>query len=225
MYLLEEAKEEKELCGILLRINSPGGSATASEIIWHKIKQVARSKLIVAVMGDIAASGGYYISSAATRIIASPLTITGSIGVISGKVSIGGLLSKLNINIETIKSSENANMMSIFTSFTDRQRELLKQANEEFYRLFIKRVAEGRNLTEDEVEQASNGRIWIAADALKYKLIDEIGGLKEAINFIKRENKIPEKQSLKIYQLVMEKPIWEKLKLRSVAWGKMVQKL
>lgn len=220
--LLAEAKEDKQLCGVLLRINSPGGTAIASEIIWHKIRQVASRKPVVAVMGDIAASGGYYISSAATRIIASPLTITGSIGVISGKVSIGGLLSKLNINIETIKVSENANMMSIFSPFTERQRELLKSANEEFYRLFIKRVAEGRNITEEEVELASNGRIWVAADALRYKLIDEIGGLREAIEFLRKKNKIPEEQSLRIYQLAVEKPIWEKLKLRSVALSKMI---
>ncbi len=211
--LLDRCEEEKELRGVIIRINSPGGSATASEILWHKIKHLTNEKPIVALMGDIAASGGYYIASAANKIIASPLTITGSIGVITGKLNIEELLSKLNINIETIKLSSNADIMSLFTHLTEEQRLTLRKINDEFYRIFIKRVAEGRNLSEKEIEEVSNGKIWIAKDALKYKLIDEISGLKGAIKYIKERNNIKEDEPVQIYELALIKPIWKRLKI------------
>jgi protease-4 len=212
--LLNEAEKESMFCGVILRINSPGGSGTSAEVLWQRIKQLAAKKPVVAVMGDVAASGGYYIASAATHIIASPLTITGSIGVISGKISIEGLLSKLNINVERIKLNDNADIMSLFSNLTANQREKLRRINDEFYRLFVKRVAEGRKLKEEEVLAAADGRIWIATDALKYKLIDEIGGLTEAVTFIKEYKKIPPAEQIRIYELIAEKPFWEKLRLK-----------
>lgn len=212
--LLDEASKNKNICGIVMRINSPGGSGSASELIWRKIKSVSEKKPVAVSMGDVAASGGYYIASAAHFISANPLTITGSIGVLSGKVNIENLLYNLHINVEKIMTAENANMLSFFSHMNENQKNLLKKINEDFYALFLQRIVEGRKISHEEVEKAADGRIWLALQALEFHLIDSINGIDDAINFIKSKKNIPPGQPVKIIPLIKRKPLWQRFKFK-----------
>jgi len=213
--LLEDAAKSKNICGIVIRINSPGGSGSASELIWQKIKSVSSKKPVAISMGDVAASGGYYIASAAHFITANPLAITGSIGVLSGKINIENLLKNLGINVEKIATADNANMLSIFSRMSENQKNLLRKINEDFYALFIQRIAEGRKMSPDEVEKAAQGRIWLASQALELHLIDSIGGIDTAINFIKSQNKILAHEPVKVIAFMKRKPFLQRFKLKS----------
>lgn len=212
--LLEEAEKNKEVKGIILRVNSPGGSGSASEILWQKIKDINQKKPIAVSMADVSASGAYYLATASNFISATPLTFTGSIGVLSGKINIKNLLNSFNITLEKIQQAENANFLSIFTSLTEKQKQLLRKINEDFFNLFIERIAEGRKLSIEEVQKIANGRVWLAKEAVNSKLIDKIGGIEEAVNFIKEKLNIPQKEPVKINFYVKKKPLWQKLKLK-----------
>ncbi len=212
--LLEEAEKNKEVKGIILRVNSPGGSGSASEILWQKIKDINQKKPIAVSMADVSASGAYYLATSSNFISATPLTFTGSIGVLSGKINIKNLLNSFNITLEKIQQAENANFLSILTSLTEKQKQLLRKINEDFFNLFIERIAEGRKLAIEEVQKIANGRVWLAKEAVNSKLIDKIGGIQEAVNFIKEKLNIPQKEPVKINFYVKKKPLWQKLKLK-----------
>jgi len=212
--LLEEAEKNKKVEGIILRVNSPGGSGSASEILWQKIKDINQKKPIAVSMADVSASGAYYLATASNFISATPLTFTGSIGVLSGKINIKNLLNSFNITLEKIQQAENANLLSIFTSLTEKQKNLLRKINEDFFNLFVERIAKGRSLSIEEVQKLANGRVWLAKEVVNSKLIDKIGGLEEAINFIKEKLNIPKKEPVKITFYVKKKPLWQKLKVK-----------
>jgi protease-4 len=179
---IREAREDEKVKAIVLRVNSPGGSALASDVIWRETKLAAKAKPLVVSMGDVAASGGYYISAGAKKIFASPLTITGSIGVFGMMLNAKGMLNnKLGITMDTVNTGRLANIGSIARPLTAEERSIMQQGVEVVYATFIKRVSEGRGLTLAEVDSIGQGRVWCGIDAKNIKLIDEFGGLSDAV--------------------------------------------
>ena len=179
---LREAAADDSVSAIVLRVNSPGGSVTASETLWREVKRARkRGKPVVASMGAVAASGGYYISVAADAIVASPATITGSIGVITGKLVIRDLLARLGVGSDTVRTNANADAWAIDAPFTPEQRAHREAEADLVYADFVERVADGRNLTTDAVDRVARGRVWTGADALERGLVDELGGFRTAL--------------------------------------------
>jgi protease IV len=132
-------------------------------------------------MGSADASGGYYISAPGTYVYANPMTITGSIGIFYGKLDIAGLLGKIGVNVETLKTTERADAQSVFRPFTDDEREVLSGKIEQFYSLFLSRVADGRKMTKADVDKVAQGRVWTGRQAKEHKLVDALGGLRQAL--------------------------------------------
>lgn len=181
--VIKQAREDDSIKAIILRIDSPGGSALASDIILREVELTRKEKKAVIVsMGDIATSGGYWICSNADKIIASPFTITGSIGVFIGKVNLEKLYKNLGIKHEVLKKGDYSDLFAEYRSFTPEEKKLLQKQINEYYKIFLNKVSTGRNLPIEEVEKIAQGRIYTGNQALKLKLIDEIGGLQKAIS-------------------------------------------
>lgn len=179
---LREAAADDSVSAIVVRVNSPGGSVTASETLWREVKRArTHGKPVVASMGAVAASGGYYIAAAADAIVASPATITGSIGVLTGKLVIRDLLGRLGVGSDTVRTNANADAWAIDAPFTPEQRAHREAEADLVYADFVERVAEGRNLTKDAVDRVARGRVWTGADALERGLVDELGGFRTAL--------------------------------------------
>ena len=179
---LEKLAKDDDVKAVVLRVNSPGGSAYASEQIWHSVTQLKAKKPIVVSMGGYAASGGYYISCAADYIIAEPTTITGSIGIFGMFPDFSGLLTeKLGVKFDEVKTNKHAAFGTAARPFNAEEMALLEQYIGRGYNLFRKRVADGRKQSVEAVEEIAQGRVWLANDALKIKLVDEIGGLDKAV--------------------------------------------
>lgn len=179
---LKEAAADESTLAIVLRIDSPGGSVTASETIWRAVHQARESgKPVVASMGGVAASGGYYVAMAADEIVANPGTITGSIGVISGKLVARGLKDRLGVVSDAVRTNANADAWSINEPFTARQHAQVEADADRYYEDFVDRVAQDRNLSREAVHAVARGRIWTGADALERGLVDELGGLRAAL--------------------------------------------
>src|SRR5262245_1631919 len=186
--LLKEVREERGIRAVILRVDSPGGSGVASDAIWRETRRFkdAGRPLIVS-MGDVAGSGGYYIAMAADAIVAEPATITGSIGVFSGKFNMRGLYEDwLGIHRDQIKRGDNADFFSDYTGYTDEQRATVRRQMETFYRDFVHKAAEGRGKKDHEIDQIGQGRIWTGEQAREIGLVDELGGLRKAIEVAKR---------------------------------------
>jgi len=178
---LGEAARDPSVKAVVLRIDSPGGSALASDNVWSAIRELAAVKPVIASMGDVAASGGYYMASAATEVFASPTTITGSIGVVGGKLVIGEGLSRIGVEVETVASTERAHLFSPFTPFAEGEREVVLQLMRTAYDLFVDRVAEGRALDRDAVLAAAEGRIWSGFQAREKGLVTTLGTMADAV--------------------------------------------
>ena len=179
---LEKLAEDDDVKAVVLRVNSPGGSAYASEQIWHAMTSLKAKKPVVVSMGGYAASGGYYISCPANYIIAEPTTITGSIGIFGMFPDFSGLLTeKLGIKFDEVKTNKHAAFGTMSRPFNAEEMALLEQYIDRGYQLFRKRVADGRKQSVEAIEKIAQGRVWLANDALKNKLVDEIGSLDKAI--------------------------------------------
>ena len=179
---LEKLAEDDDVKAVVLRVNSPGGSAYASEQIWHAMTNLKAKKPVVVSMGGYAASGGYYISCPANYIIAEPTTITGSIGIFGMFPDFSGLLTeKLGIKFDEVKTNKHAAFGTMSRPFNAEEMALLEQYIDRGYQLFRKRVADGRKQSVEAIEEIAQGRVWLANDALKNKLVDEIGSLDKAI--------------------------------------------
>ena len=179
---LEKLAEDDDVKAVVLRVNSPGGSAYASEQIWHAMTNLKAKKPVVVSMGGYAASGGYYISCPANYIIAEPTTITGSIGIFGMFPDFSGLLTeKLGIKFDEVKTNKHAAFGTMSRPFNAEEMALLEQYIDRGYQLFRKRVADGRKQSVEAIEKIAQGRVWLANDALKNKLVDEIGSLDKAI--------------------------------------------
>jgi len=179
---IREARRDSSVKAIVFRINSPGGSAYGSEVIWREIKLATDAKPVIASMGDVAASGGYYIACAADTIMADHTTITGSIGVFGMVPNMEKLLAdKLGITQDVAKTNEHSDMISVTRPMSPFEKDLMQQTVEHVYDTFITRVADGRNIDKTAVDEIGQGRVWAAAEAKGDKLIDIYGGLNDAI--------------------------------------------
>jgi protease-4 len=179
---LREAAHDDSVSAIVLRVDSPGGSVTASENIWREVKKAReRGKAVVASMGAVAASGGYYVSMGADAIVANPGTITGSIGVLTGKLIARDLKERLGVGSDAVRTNANADAWSVNAPFTPEQHAQVEAEADLFYNDFVQRVAQGRHLSVEAVEAVARGRIWTGADALDHGLVDELGGLRAAV--------------------------------------------
>jgi protease-4 len=177
------AIEDANVKSIVLRVDSPGGSALTSELIWREIELAKKKKPVVVSMGNYAASGGYYISCNASRIFAEPSTLTGSIGVFGVLPNFSKVSNNLGIHTEQVNTHSNAAGYSLFTPLKDNTRAVIQQGVEHVYNTFVNRVAKGRNMTPAAVDSIAQGRVWTGADAIKVGLVDEIGGLDKAIKY------------------------------------------
>jgi len=180
---IKKAREDKNIKAVVLRVNSPGGSALASEIILRELKLTQKTKPLIVSMGDVAASGGYYISACADTIVANANTITGSIGVIGLIPNIKGLLDEhLLIHIDRVKTNDYADFISVTRPMSDVEKGVFNISINKVYDTFIHHIAEGRNMTKDQVEEIAKGRVWSGIDAKEKGLVDVLGGLEDAIN-------------------------------------------
>ncbi len=179
---LREAVADEDVSAIVLRVDSPGGSVTGSETVWREVVRArAAGKPVVASMGAVAASGGYYVSMAADKIVANPGTLTGSIGVVTGKLVARELKGRLGVGSDSVRTNANADAWSVDAPFTDEQHAQVVAEADLFYTDFVQRVADGRDLSVEEVEGVARGRVWTGADAAERGLVDELGGLRTAI--------------------------------------------
>jgi protease-4 len=188
---LQAARDSQQIKAVVLRIESPGGSSTAADVIWRQVQLTAKVKPVIVSMGGYAASGGYYIAAPGTRIFANPSTLTGSIGVFYGKADASGLLDKLGIDVEVYKTTEHADADAMYRPFTATERSDLERNLRQFYDLFLDRVASGRKLTKSSVDQVAQGRVWTGDQAKENGLVDEDGGLRQALAHARRLAGLP----------------------------------
>jgi protease-4 len=189
---LETAADDEEIRAIVLRVNSGGGSALASDQMWHAVRRARERKPVVVSMGEAAASGGYFVASAADAIVAEPSTLTGSIGVFFLRPELSKLLERWEIGTETIARGRHASVSAGTDPFTPEQRDRTGRYVRSIYRDFLERVAEGRGLPTERVDALGRGRVWLGEEALQHGLVDELGGLATAVARAKREANLPE---------------------------------
>ncbi|MCK3685838.1 signal peptide peptidase SppA [Maribellus sp. YY47] len=179
---IRKVRQDSSYKAIVLRVDSPGGAVFDSETIWREVKLAAEEKTMVVSFGDLAASGGYYISCAADKIVASPNTITGSIGIFGTIPNFGELLNdKLGITTDVVKTNENSDLLTLTRPMTPYERQMMQNTIEEGYATFISHVAEGRRMTKEAVDSIGQGRVWSGENAMEIGLIDQFGGLQDAI--------------------------------------------
>jgi protease-4 len=178
---LHQAGEDRGIKAILIRVNSPGGSAAGSQEIYDEIRRVRDRKPVYCTMGDVAASGGYYVSCAADRIFADPGTITGSIGVISASIDLSGLLRKIGVEPQVVKEGKYKDMGSGLRPLTDQERRIMQSLLGNVYQQFVGAVADARKLPKATVVQLATGQVYTGQQALKLKLVDELGGMRPAL--------------------------------------------
>ena len=188
--LLREAREDDSIKGVILRVDSPGGDGIASDDILHEAKLLSQKKPLVISMSDLAASGGYYISMTGDPVVAYPNTETGSIGVFFGKVNLHGLYDKIGMNKEIYKRGRFADIDTEYAPLNDTQRAKLRSEIEVFYHGFVEKVAEGRKRKYEEVDELAQGRVWTGQQAKQNGLVDELGGIDQAIAMVKQRAKI-----------------------------------
>lgn len=180
---LREVRSDSSIKAVVLRVNSPGGSAQVSDNIWHEVALTKQVKPVVVSMGEYAASGGYYISCPASYIVANEYTLTGSIGVFGLGLNLQKLMSnRLGLNVETVKTGKMADIGSAYRQTTAAEREILQGEVEKIYTTFVSRVSAGRELSPERVDSIGQGRVWCGVDALRLHLIDDFGGLTDAIS-------------------------------------------
>lgn len=177
----KQLREDPSVKSVVVRIESPGGSSMGADVMWREIALLARDKPVIVSMGSTAASGGYYVASPGRTIYALPLTITGSIGIFYGKADASELLKKIGVNIETYKTTPQADEESFFRPFTPEERVALKIKIEQFYDVFLDRVSTGRHMTKAQVDAVAQGRVWTGQEAFDRHLVDKLGGLREAL--------------------------------------------
>ena len=178
---IKQLRDDPNVKAVVLRIESPGGSSMASDVMWRELKKLNEVKPLIVSMGSIAASGGYYVAAPARQIFALPLTITGSIGVYYGKADVAELLGKLGVNIEVRRTNPRADAESLYRGFSPDEKAELEHKVHQFYDTFLGRVAEGRHMSKESVDAIAQGRVWAGQQALVNGLVDRMGGLREAL--------------------------------------------
>jgi protease-4 len=205
-------RDDKAIKAVILRIDSPGGSAYSSEVIRREVEITRRTKPVVVSMSDVAASGGYWIAMSADKIIAQPGTVTGSIGVITGKFNIKGLFEKLGMTKDLVTTTENSTLDWPFQNYSPAQRESVQKNMRDIYNDFLAGVAAGRHMKVEDVNKIAQGRVWTGERALKLGLVDEMGGLDAAITAAKQLAKIPKQEEVSLLFLPPSKSILEKIR-------------
>ncbi len=194
---VERAAEAKDVKAIVLRVDSPGGSALASDLMWHALSRAREKKPVFVSMADVAASGGYYVSGlSGVKIWASPSTITGSIGVVAGKFAISGLLHKLGIKSESIVSHPHAAFFSAAHPWGEAELKRLSEEVDAFYEDFVEKMARGRGQTFEQLDQVARGRVWTGSQARERGLVDEEGGFREVLNSVRQQLRLKEDSPL-----------------------------
>ena len=190
---LKKAEKDEDVKALILRINTPGGTVTSSDIIYHEIKTFKERKKIkvYAVVMDLAASGGYYIAQAADQIIVHPTSLTGSIGVIALKMNLSGLMDKVGVDFEVVKSGDHKDFLSPFRALTKDERLIFQETIDNLHQRFVSTIEDNRKqLNRDEIKKLADGRIYTSQQALDAKLIDQIAYMDEAEEFIKKDLKL-----------------------------------
>jgi protease-4 len=208
---LRAAREDGDVRAILFRVDSPGGFGPAADVIWREVALARQSKPVVVSMGDYAASGGYYIAMGGDGIVAQPGTITGSIGVFTGKFILKGLYDKLGLSKELLKRGRYADLYSEYRPWTADERRIIREQAEAFYEDFLERVAAGRGKPKDEVHALAQGRVWTGAQARERGLVDEIGGFEAAVKLAKKKAGIPAQADVALVLFPERKGLFEAL--------------
>ncbi len=211
---LRQAEVDPHIAAVVLTVDSPGGSSLASDLIWREVRRVRENKPVVALMGEHAASGGYYVSAAADRIVARPTTMTGSIGIWGGKLVLGDLYAGLNIGHQEFQRGARADLYSEFRPFTQEQREQVCRELGDTYNRFKQLVAQGRGMTEDAVERVARGRVWTGEQAREIGLVDRLGGFGTALATAKE---LAELDPDRDYTVVQTRPPRQEMLPRSFA--------
>ena len=196
--ILRRARKDKSIAAVVFRVDSPGGSAVGSDVIGREVYLTRKEKPIIVSMSDMAGSGGYWVAMAAHKIVAQPQTLTGSIGVISGKFNMARLYEKLGITSEKITFGKRADLYSTFRGLTSEEKALLKKEILWMYDQFLTKVAEGRNMSKEEVDKIGKGRVWTGSQAREIGLVDELGGLSRAIELAKELAGIPSEEGVRL---------------------------
>lgn len=195
---IRNARKDKSVDAVVFRVDSPGGSAVASDVIWREVFLTKKEKPIVVSMSDVAGSGGYWVSMPASKIIAHPQTLTGSIGVLSGKINMSRLYNKIGVTSEKIAYGKRSDMYSSFRPLTPEEKKFIKKEILWVYDQFLTKVAEGRSMKKEEVDKIGKGRVWTGSQAQELGLVDELGGLTRAIEVAKELAHIPADEAVKV---------------------------
>ena len=205
---IREARRDSSIKAIVLRINSPGGSGLGSEIIWREVLLAQKEKPVIASMGDLAASGGYYIACAADSIVAQPNTLTGSIGVFGLIPNVKGAMTKIGVTTDVVKTNTFADMPALDRPFTQDEKAIMQNYVERFYGVFLQRCADGRKTTTKAIDEVGEGRVWSGENAIALNLVDKLGGIDDAINIAKN---MADLDSYRIVELPEQLPFAEQL--------------
>jgi protease-4 len=208
---LKSAAQSSSTKAIILRIDSPGGSAIASEVIWKAVKDAASEKPVIASISDYGASGGYYIAMAADTILNSPMSLIGSIGIFAGKFSLEGLYKKIGVDHERLQRGKNAALFSTKSLWSKSERQLMQNLIEDFYTDFVTKVADSRGLSFDETHAISQGRVWSGAQGIQNGLADSTGSFYDAIVLAKKMANIDEDESIRLSYYPREKDFFTEL--------------
>ena len=211
-----KARTDDSVRAVVLRIDSPGGSALASDLIWREVMLTQRKKPVVVSMGDVAASGGYYIAMAAGTIVAHPSTLTGSIGVFGGKLNMKGFYNKIGLTKEIIAHGQNATLYSDYGGFTPTERERVEKMMKTVYKDFVNKAATGRDKSFDDIDEIAQGRVWTGKQAKALGLVDEFGGLDTALSIAKEQAGFAADDKVNLIVLPRQKPFLEELMERMV---------
>jgi len=195
---IKNARLDKSISAIVLRVDSPGGSAVASDVIWREIALAKKEKPVVVSMSDLAGSGGYWISMDAHKIVAQPQTLTGSIGVLFLKFNFAGLYQKLGMTAEKLTYGQRADIFSSFRAMTPEEKEFMKKEILWSYDRFLAKAAESRNMTKEDIDKVGKGRVWTGSQAKDIKLVDELGGLSKALEIAKNLAGIPADEEVRL---------------------------
>ncbi len=188
---LQQAKGDASIKGVILRIESPGGSSVASDVMWREAELLSKVKPVVVSMGSVAASGGYYAAAFGAPIYANRATVTGSIGIFYGKADVSGLLGKLGIHVVTQRTAPHADGESLYRPFSDEERSILAGKVEQMYAIFLDRVSRGRHLSIADVDAVGRGKVWLGDAAKAHKLVDVVGGFDDALRALRKELSLP----------------------------------
>ena len=210
--VLRDVRKSGKYEAVLFRVDSPGGSAVGSDMVWREVELLEEAGIPVIVsMSGVAGSGGYYIAMGASKIISQPSTITGSIGVIFGKFDLGGLYDWLGISIDRVKTSPNADLFSLSSSLTSEQRERVIAWMQEIYDVFVAKAAKGRDMEFETLEKMARGRIYTGEQARELGLVDDIGGFPKALDYVRESLELEDNALIKLTRLPKPKSFWETL--------------